>query len=162
MFGQENFSDGLTLRHFNGEELMQMLEKWGFVDKDVRTKFFKKLQEEMPNFEIIHPAPPKNEQRLRMSNIARGIYKYEKKMRHFPPSGNENLVKAFKEAQCYEFRPGELNGKGQLVDKWGHPYVYIYPGKFYKSEFDLYSVGPNGVDEGGKSGDDVFCYLGLA
>jgi hypothetical protein len=66
------------------------------------------------------------------------------------------------EAKCYEFRSDEVNDKGQLVDRWGHPYVYIHPGKFYKSEFDLCSVGPNGVDEGGKSGDDVFCYLGRA
>ena len=88
MFGQEDFSDRLTLKDFNGEELMQMLKEWGFVDKDAKAKFFKKLQEEMPNYEIIHPAPPKNEQRLRMSNIVRGIYKYEKKTGHFPPSGN--------------------------------------------------------------------------
>jgi hypothetical protein len=38
------------------------------------------------------------------------------------------------------------------VDHWGHPLVYRHPGK--KGNFDLYSVGPDGVDNNGGL-DDV-------
>jgi len=37
------------------------------------------------------------------------------------------------------------------VDPWGHPYVYRNRGS---DKPQMYSVGPNGVDEGG-AGDDV-------
>src|SRR5262245_11221248 len=33
------------------------------------------------------------------------------------------------------------------VDNWGHPLVYRYPGKH--GSFDLYSVGPDGIDHDG-------------
>jgi len=39
-------------------------------------------------------------------------------------------------------------------DAWGHEYVYLYPPVYGNKEFDLYSVGENGVDEFGK-GDDI-------
>jgi len=39
---------------------------------------------------------------------------------------------------------------GLLLDPWGHPYVYRHK----PDEIMLYSVGPNGADEGGM-GDDI-------
>jgi len=38
------------------------------------------------------------------------------------------------------------------VDRWGHPLVYRYPGR--RGSFDLYSVGPDGIDHDGGH-DDV-------
>jgi general secretion pathway protein G len=32
------------------------------------------------------------------------------------------------------------------VDPWGHPYVYVYPGRKNTTGFDLYSVGPDNQD----------------
>jgi len=32
------------------------------------------------------------------------------------------------------------------VDPWGHPYVYVYPGRKNTAGYDLYSVGPDGQD----------------
>ncbi len=32
------------------------------------------------------------------------------------------------------------------VDPWGHPYVYVFPGRKNTSGFDLYSMGPDGQD----------------
>lgn len=55
--------------------------------------------------------------------------------------------------------PGSLdkwNGpyvKKESRDPWGNPYVYIFPGT-HNTDYDLYSKGPNGVDDGG-SGDDI-------
>ncbi|MEM9379740.1 MAG: type II secretion system protein GspG [Planctomycetota bacterium] len=42
-------------------------------------------------------------------------------------------------------------GSAPPLDAWGRPFVYRPLGDF---EFDVYSAGPNGVDEGG-TGDDV-------
>jgi general secretion pathway protein G len=43
--------------------------------------------------------------------------------------------------------------KKALLDPWGHPYVYRCPGR-NGSDFDLYSIGPNGLDDNG-GGDDI-------
>ena len=39
-------------------------------------------------------------------------------------------------------------------DAWGHPFIYRCPGTVHSYGWDLYSVGPNGVDELGQ-GDDI-------
>ncbi len=33
-----------------------------------------------------------------------------------------------------------------LIDPWGHPYVYVYPARRNASGYDLYSMGPDGQD----------------
>jgi hypothetical protein len=44
-----------------------------------------------------------------------------------------------------------------LMDEWGNPFVYISPDpRKGQTTFRLYSVGPNGIDEGG-AGDDLMC-----
>ena len=32
------------------------------------------------------------------------------------------------------------------LDPWNHPYQYVYPGKHNPDGFDLYSLGPDGVE----------------
>jgi len=44
----------------------------------------------------------------------------------------------------------------QVVDPWGRPLVYRCPASAKERLFDLYSTGPNGVDEMG-DGDDITC-----
>lgn len=39
-------------------------------------------------------------------------------------------------------------------DVWQNEFIYIYPPKFGGKDFDLYSLGKNGIDEFGK-GDDI-------
>lgn len=39
-------------------------------------------------------------------------------------------------------------------DPWGQPIIYIAPAKYGHLEFDLYSIGKNGIDEHG-AGDDI-------
>lgn len=50
-------------------------------------------------------------------------------------------------------QPGDVKGwKGpyldpqNLVDPWGHNYVYVYPGRHNPSGYDLYSLGASGQD----------------
>jgi hypothetical protein len=40
------------------------------------------------------------------------------------------------------------------TDAWGRPFLFRAPGLVHPKGFDLYSTGPNGVDEGG-DGDDI-------
>lgn len=44
--------------------------------------------------------------------------------------------------------------KDDPVDPWGNPYRYRYPGTHNIGGYDIWSVGPNGVDENGE-GDDI-------
>lgn len=46
------------------------------------------------------------------------------------------------------------------TDPWKHAYVYHYPAIYGNKEFDLYSLGKNGVDEKGK-GDDISNWHGV-
>ena len=39
-----------------------------------------------------------------------------------------------------------------LKDPWGHPFVYYCPGKHNRESYDLFSIGPDGVEG---TGDDV-------
>ena len=41
-----------------------------------------------------------------------------------------------------------------LTDPWGNPFVYCAPGKFNKNGFDLYSFGPDGIDQGWREDSD--------
>jgi hypothetical protein len=45
-------------------------------------------------------------------------------------------------------------GRQIVVDAWGNPIRYRHPGVVHKHGWDLWSVGPNGVDEQGQ-GDDI-------
>lgn len=94
------------------------------------------------------------------------IGRYEGDMGEYPPSGNENLVKAFQDdpgdadwdGPYMEFKQDELKD-GQAIDPWGHPYVYVSVNggspQHRQRSFDLYSFGPNGVDDSG-TGDDIY------
>jgi hypothetical protein len=42
----------------------------------------------------------------------------------------------------------------KAFDAWGHPLYYCCPGRVHRHGWDLYSAGPNGVDEQGM-GDDI-------
>ena len=56
-------------------------------------------------------------------------------------------------------QPGEVFGamidreQMTLRDEWGHELVYRFPAKRPEAIFDLYSVGPDGIDQSGGLGD---------
>jgi hypothetical protein len=43
---------------------------------------------------------------------------------------------------------------GSTLDAWGRPALYRCPGPVHRSGWDVYSLGPDGKDDGGQ-GDDV-------
>jgi len=96
--------------------------------------------------------------------LAEGIRAYKLEQGSFPASGNANLVKAMNAKMStgapYCLIPGsELNEKGEVIDPWGRAIVYRVVSNAPSMNpndrlFELYSLGPNGRDEGG-GGDDV-------
>jgi general secretion pathway protein G len=42
--------------------------------------------------------------------------------------------------------------KRKATDPWGRPYIYKFPGEHNKADYDLYSLGADGVEGGG---DDI-------
>lgn len=46
--------------------------------------------------------------------------------------------------------------KKDLIDPWGKPFIYRFPCQHGgQHEYDLFSVGPNGVEDLGPGGDDI-------
>ncbi len=42
----------------------------------------------------------------------------------------------------------------ELLDPWGNPFEYRSPGDVNEDSYDLWSRGPDGIDDGGKEGSD--------
>ena len=93
------------------------------------------------------------------------IAMYQGDLGEYPPTGNATLVGALQDdpnnidwqGPYMEFKQDELNN-GELIDPWGNPYVYVSVSggspQHRERSFDLYSLGPNGVDDQG-AGDDL-------
>ena len=100
-----------------------------------------------------------------IAGIETAIAMYNGDFGNYPASGNDTLVKALAEdpndpdwqGPYMEFKQDELSG-GQLLDPWGKPYVYTSVNggspQHRTRSYDLYSLGPNGADDGG-TGDDI-------
>jgi hypothetical protein len=53
------------------------------------------------------------------------------------------------------YRPGPQEGQPWLIlDGWEHPVLFRCPGPVHKHGWDVWSCGPNGIDEHG-GGDDI-------
>lgn len=60
------------------------------------------------------------------------------------PKSLQDLVQQPSDVQGWKgpyFDPAALQ-----QDPWGHPYVYVFPGRKNTSGYDLYSLGPDGQD----------------
>lgn len=98
--------------------------------------------------------------------IETAIAMYHGDLGAYPASENANLVKALADdpgdpdwqGPYMEFKQEELNN-GELLDPWGKPYVYVSTNggspKHRSRSYDLYSLGPNGVDDDGTQDDIV-------
>jgi len=104
------------------------------------------------------PDVPASDVAQHLEEIALKIYAYYDRAGTFPPSGNAALVKSLRKTDSNLFRRDELNESQELIDPWGRPYGYRSPGVWYPDDFDLYSLGPCGRDEGG-GGDNILCEL---
>ena len=99
------------------------------------------------------------------SSIETAIAMYLGDMGAYPATGNAALVAALQDdphnanwdGPYMEFKQDELKD-GELVDPWGHPYVYTSSNggspEHRARSYDLYSLGPNGANDSG-GGDDI-------
>ena len=101
-----------------------------------------------------------------IASLETAIAMYQADLGTYPPTGNQELVKALSEASddpdwmgpYQEFKQDELVN-GELVDSWGIPYVYVSikggSPEHRDRSYDLSSFGPNKVDDDGTQ-DDIF------
>jgi len=110
-------------------------------------------------FSLIHLAMSMDDLR------ARSLYNGDKQIHFpridFPQGGTRGLWQWLKREnepsrkQCRMSAAAFADEEGGTMrDWWGHELVYRYPSKRFTWMFELYSVGPNGIDEGG-GGDDI-------
>jgi len=100
-----------------------------------------------------------------IASLETAIAMYSGDMGKVPPTDNGKLVSALQDdpdnidwqGPYMEFKQDELKD-GELVDPWGHPYIYLSVNggspEHRPKSYDLYSLGPNGTDEQG-GGDDI-------
>ena len=101
-----------------------------------------------------------------ISAVETAIAMYESDMGEYPATGIAHLVSALQDdpgnvdwdGPYMEFKEDDLKD-GELIDPWGSTYVYVSVNggspEHRARSFDLYSFGPNGVDDGG-AGDDIY------
>ncbi len=156
----ESDDDGLAIRSVSGSGLTLMTAVYG---GGIAAMAFPLIQAAEAKAKVA-------ECRYLIENLSQATKLYETDWGKYPASGNAEWVKALttlgsKKLAYFEFRPSDLSEKGEALDSWGRPFVYRNnyvnfpanqndPDAHNKQSFDLYSFGPNGVDEKG-AGDDV-------
>ncbi len=89
--------------------------------------------------------------------IATALEKYQYHMGRFPDT-EEGLAALFQrpeEVDNPNYKGPYLDGTiEELVDPWGNPYEYRSPGEVNEDSYDLWSWGPDGINDEGKEGSD--------
>jgi general secretion pathway protein G len=91
---------------------------------------------------------------IQLEDLGVAILMFKRDTGHFPPEidGLNSLISMPKNTENWH---GPYITKVFIPsDVWGKPYIYLNPAQYGSKEYDLYSVGPNGIDEHG-AGDDV-------
>ena len=83
------------------------------------------------------------------ANIATGLKLYELDNGEFPPTSDGLAALLTKPASATNWRGPYLEKKA--IDPWAREYKYKSPGEHRTSDYDLYSLGKDGVE----SDDDV-------
>jgi hypothetical protein len=76
-------------------------------------------------------------------------------------SGQRKLVAWYMKEISPRFYIPPFPPKTEVLDAWGHAILYRCPGPVHKRGWDIYSVGPDGIDDQGQ-GDDVLVGEDLA
>ncbi len=84
--------------------------------------------------------------RAEIENIGTALAQYEMDMGEFPRSLQELVTSPGSDRWNGPYLP-----KGVPNDPWRRPYVYVFPGQRNPRSYDLYSLGPDGVE----SADDI-------
>jgi len=80
------------------------------------------------------------------------LWSYKRDMGHFPSTeeGLKALITSPGDSGS-KWRGPYIEGKEVPLDPWKRPYQYRYPGTKNTSDFDVFSLGPDGVE----SADDI-------
>ena len=81
-----------------------------------------------------------------LRNLAAAFEVFKSDAGHYPAPEHYWLELEYKDVRYHR------DQSGPMKDRWDHPVIYRLPSK--QDDFDLYSVGPNGVDNNGGL-DDV-------
>ena len=100
--------------------------------------------------------------RLEITLLEIALREYRIEQGKYPPAGNESLVHNLSGGKeeggektirrYFDFKSASVQS-GSVLDPWGAPYRYLLHAS---EQFQLYSAGPNGIDERG-NGDDISC-----
>ncbi len=89
--------------------------------------------------------------------IAKGLDNYKFDMGKYPDTdeGLQVLFMAKDRVEDERYDGPYMEGTyEELLDPWSKPYEYRSPGEFHENGYDLWCRGPDGIDDGGKSGSD--------
>lgn len=89
--------------------------------------------------------------------IAKALDNYKFDMGKYPDTdeGLQVLFMAKDRVQDERYDGPYMQGVyEELKDPWGKSFEYRSPGEFHEGGYDLWSRGPDGIDDGGKSGSD--------
>lgn len=92
--------------------------------------------------------------RKEIRRIMKTMGYYHRDFGQFPPATPGAWERTVQERRYALLDRSRLDKQGRLCDPWGRPYRYHNPARHTASPIELYSVGPNGRDEGG-NGDDI-------
>lgn len=86
------------------------------------------------------------------SLIAMAIERFQRTMNRYPQTLAELTTQPEKSEEGGHWDGPYLNNPQLLVDPWGNPYQYAYPGRHNDFTYDLWSHGPDGKPN---TADDV-------
>ncbi len=95
-----------------------------------------------------------------MERLEIAIEQYYDDNRTYPSTGITNLKTSIRPSdstskQYIEFADEELDNN-IIIDEWGNPFVYLQPGTYNTTTYDLYSTGPDGItSDPPNDGDDA-------
>ena len=88
--------------------------------------------------------------------IAKGLEAYKWDMGKYPET-DEGLAALFapKSSKGEQYKGPYMEGSiEELKDPWANPFQYRSPGQFNEESYDLWSKGPDMIDDEGKAGSD--------
>lgn len=93
-----------------------------------------------------------------LNTLDLAIKGYERGNYSKPPTQEQGL-QALVERPTSEPQPQRwrayLEKPEALLDPWGNPYQYRYPGTKSNKKYDLWSNGEDGIEDTGEGGDDI-------
>jgi general secretion pathway protein G len=89
--------------------------------------------------------------------LGKALESYKWDMGRYPES-DEGLAALYVKADARDndrYKGPYMEGAyEELKDPWGQPFSFRSPGDIHEDGYDLWSRGPDGIDDGGKEGSD--------